>query len=461
VNATLEAVGERHGQPTAAVVTSDGATWSWPDLFAQFAPAIHSFARSRGASSPDDVVQDVFATAVERFPTFSGDSSGLRSFLFTLAYRRVADDHRVRYRRQEQLVADHEPNAEVTVGLEDSITELETASEAMKALEVLGERERRVIEMRIIDEASPAEVADALGLSNGNVRVIQARALMKVRKYLETRSGALPSFGLAFTFLKGLRSEFPSRGGLAEWIETIQAESMRGTANAAAAGAGSAIAAGSGATASVGAIAGSVLKIGLVVALATVTAVDVETSADDPTAQVVPRAEAAAAVVPVVGGTERADTAEPPSVAAAPTPSIGVAPVVPPRADSVTPSASEGQSTAVADDDPAGPESEPAAPGSPVETVAEPVVGGVVDPVIEDVGNTVENVVSGVVDTVDTVVDDVIQPVIDTVVDVVEETVDTVGSTVDDTVGTLVELVDETTDTVDSLVGGITSGLGG
>jgi RNA polymerase sigma-70 factor, ECF subfamily len=439
------------------VVTSDGASWSWPDLFAQFAPAIHSFARSRGASSPDDIVQDVFATAVERFPRFSGDSSGLRSFLFTLAYRRVADEHRVRYRRQEQLVADHEPTAEVSAGVEDSITEMESANEAMQALEILSERERRIIEMRIIEEASPAEVADALGLSNGNVRVIQARALLKIRRYLEGRSGALPSFGLAFTFIKGLRSELSTRGGLGEWIEILHAESVRGTAKTAVAGAGSAIAAGATSTGSVGAIAGSVLKIGLVLALATATTSEIDTS--DQNAQGLPGADEPAAVV--AENATPAGSTEPEAAVDEPTPSSAVAPIAPYRPTIVTPStpATE-QSTEDADS--AGPDTEAADPDgggteSVVGDVVEPVVGGVVEPLVEDVGDTVETVVNDVVDTVDTVAEDVVQPVVATVVDVVDDTPDTV----DDTVDIAVDVVDDTVDTVDTAVGGIVGGLGG
>lgn len=455
VTATLEALGERRSPPSAAVVTSDGATWSWPDLFAQFGPAIHSFARSRGSSSPEDIVQDVFAIAVERFPEFSGDTSGLRSFLFTLAYRRVADDHRSRYRRQEYLVADHEPTAGASVGVDELIIDVESASEAMKALQILGERERRVIEMRIIDEASPAEVAHAMGLSNGNVRVIQARALMKVRKYLEARSGDLPSFGLVLTLLKGLRSELPSHGGVAEWIEMLQSAAMRSITKSAAAGSGSIIAGGAASTVPVGAIAGSVLKVGLVVALATAAAVDVEVNVER-TAAPSPHATGADAVVPVVDNTEQVISPKPSAVVEEPF--IKPPPVAGNQPGEDAPSEPRRvPSAADVDEAPTGPGtltdplSNPDAggEGSSVGGALEPVVKGVVDPTVE----TVESVVEDVADTVDTVVDEVVQPV----VDVVGDTVDPVG----DTVGDVEEVVVDTTGTVESVVDEITIGLDG
>ena len=443
MTATLEALGERRGQPTTAVVTSDGAIWSWPELFAYFAPAIHSFARSRGVSSPEDIVQDVFTTAVERFPRFEGDSSGLRSFLFTLAYRRIADEHRTTHRRPEQLVADHAPTPDQSPGIEDSVADIESAREAMEALDILNERERRVIEMRIIDEASPAEVAGVLGLSNGNVRVIQARALMKIRKHLASKSGSMPSIGLVFAFGRGLRSERPLDSTLAAWAEMVQSDSTRDSAKAAAAGGGSAIAAG---TASIATVSGTVLKVGLVFALATASTSAVEAGAPDRRAAL----QVPAVAPSVVNAAEDAAPAGfsvPSAIVDAPTPDLEIAPVAPGRPNLAPPSKAVGVDPATGIDQ------------TPSKVVAErsdegdgPIVGDVVEPLVDDVTDSVDDVVNGVVDTVDTVVEDVVEPVVATVVKVVDDTTDTVTNVVNDTTDTVTNVVNDTTDTVTNVV---------
>lgn len=433
------------------MVTSDGAAWSWPELFDHFAPAIHSFARSRGVSSPEDIVQDVFTAAVQRFPRFEGDSSGLRSFLFTLAYRRIADEHRSSYRRPEKLVAHHVPTADEGVGIEDSVTEVESAREAMAALDILNQRERRVIEMRIIDEASPAEVAASMGLSNGNVRVIQARALMKIRKYLESESGSMPSIGLVFAIARSLRTTLPADGGLAAWMDLIHAESTRDPSRVAAAGAGSAIAAGSASTTT---IAGAVFKVGLVVALATAStsAVEVEAVAGRAGSQVPARA---ASVVPLEENTKPVGFTVPSAVVDAPNFDSGIEPMAPNRPDLVPPSEPVGvqpsterdqaEEDSVAED--------PEAGGDPDgDAGTEMIANDVVQSPVDAVADTVDEVVNGLVEAVDTVVEDVVVPVVDAVVDVVDDTVTTVTDTVIDTVDTVAGVVDDTVDTVTDVV---------
>ncbi|HEX6286966.1 MAG TPA: sigma-70 family RNA polymerase sigma factor, partial [Acidimicrobiia bacterium] len=187
----ISTIGDRaeeaaRGSGNLALAISDGTQLSWSEMFDEFAPALTSYARSRGVREAEDLVQDVFVAAFKQLPGFVGDRSGLRSLLFTIAYRRIADHHRQRYRRRETLVADHPPRADPGPTVEQIVTLGDTAGRAVQALALLSDRERRVMEMRIFEEDSPANVGRALGLSSGNVRVIQARALAKIRKHLRS-----------------------------------------------------------------------------------------------------------------------------------------------------------------------------------------------------------------------------------------------------------------------------------
>jgi len=212
-----------------ALVTSDGSVLSWEEVFDQYAPALTFYARSRGVREPEDLVQDVFVAAFKQSPGFVGDRSGLRSLLYTIAYRRIADHHRRCYRRPETLVAEHSPRPDPGPSVEQIVGLGEAAGQAMQAFTVLSERERRVIQMRIFEEDSPADVGKALGLSSGNVRVIQARALVKIRKHLKSLGDggfALPMFTFgAFTdSFRYLRGELPADGPLGRWIEELRSD---------------------------------------------------------------------------------------------------------------------------------------------------------------------------------------------------------------------------------------------
>jgi hypothetical protein len=61
------------------------------------------------------------------------------------------------------------------------------ARAARAEMESLGETARTVMEMCDVDGFTPIEVAEAIGLTNGNVRVILHRARATVRQRLEER----------------------------------------------------------------------------------------------------------------------------------------------------------------------------------------------------------------------------------------------------------------------------------
>ena len=175
------------------MTTSDHRRWTWADLVTEFQSAITAFARSRGVREADDVAQEVMSAAVERLGDFHGTPEQLRSFMFSIAHRRIADRHRRFYRSGELLSEDagvDTPDSDA-VGHDDTASEpvlaAETTSEAFAALGRLDGRSQLVLAMRIIEERPVAEVAERLGLSEANVRVIQSRALERIRTDLERR----------------------------------------------------------------------------------------------------------------------------------------------------------------------------------------------------------------------------------------------------------------------------------
>lgn len=209
------------------MTTTDGVAWTWTDLVREFEPAIAAYSRSRGIREPDDVVQDVLVTAVRTLDDFDGDTEKLRSWLFMLAHRRIADRHRQFYRSPLILVRDHEPTPADDDGVDVELLRSEAVADAMAAFDILDERQRSVLHRRIIDERSPREVADELGLSPGNVRVIQSRALARVRRHLENRSRTRERTAAGVMVLvaavRDLGSTLPRDGLVGAWIDQVRA----------------------------------------------------------------------------------------------------------------------------------------------------------------------------------------------------------------------------------------------
>lgn len=211
--------------PCGPLVLSDGTEMTWGEVFAEFSPALASYARSRGIREPEDLVQDVFVAAVDRDIEFRGDLAGLRSLLFTIAFRRIADEHRRWYRNRETLVPEHSPHPDPGPTVEEVVHVRETTGEAMEAFAALSERERRVLRMRFFEDVSPREVGKALGLSSGNVRVIQARALVKIRAYLRRMTGeSIPAIaiGVPVDFVRFLHAGPSDTGVVGTWLTEMR-----------------------------------------------------------------------------------------------------------------------------------------------------------------------------------------------------------------------------------------------
>lgn len=167
----------------------DPAAWDY--IYHRFGPALTRYAASRGVPDPEDVTQDVMCAAAARIDRFAGGEDDLRSWLFTIAYRRCADHHRRRHRRPEVTTERPPEHVQPHEGADADMWAAGEGREAFAALDILTQRERDVVTLRIIGELGTGDVADMLGLSTVNVRVIQSRALAKLRRHLEGNGGFL------------------------------------------------------------------------------------------------------------------------------------------------------------------------------------------------------------------------------------------------------------------------------
>lgn len=163
-----------------------GSNSAWHKIVELLGPSIRGFARARGVSEPDELTQDVFLDAARSIGGFHGDWAGFRSWIFTIAYRRIADHHR-RNARRPRLIFDDRAALRMPGGRrpEEEAVQRETTDELLAALHNLSQIERDVVLLRVIGELSSDEVAAVVGKSPGNVRVIQNRALSRMRKNLE------------------------------------------------------------------------------------------------------------------------------------------------------------------------------------------------------------------------------------------------------------------------------------
>src|SRR5262245_47987093 len=71
-----------------------GAPWAFERIFTVLSPIVHGYLRMQGAHEPEDLTSEVFVAVLRNLDTFRGDEGGFRSWVFTIAHRRLIDERR-------------------------------------------------------------------------------------------------------------------------------------------------------------------------------------------------------------------------------------------------------------------------------------------------------------------------------------------------------------------------------
>ena len=156
-------------------------------IFDLYSSALYRYAL-RLCSDPvmaDHIVGDVFAKLLDQLALGNGPQANLRSYLYEITYHRIIDEARYSRRRVSLEAATWLPlDANPTPGLEDRIL----FKQILPAIHhKLNEDQRNVIILRFLEEFSIRETATILGKKEDHVRVIQNRAIAKLRRSLENQ----------------------------------------------------------------------------------------------------------------------------------------------------------------------------------------------------------------------------------------------------------------------------------
>ncbi len=164
----------------------------WTRLVALYQPFVERFIRLDATMADDaaDICQNVLRKLVENIPDFRRERDGsFRAWLRTITVNEVNYYWRRRYRDADLGFGDHSALAEA---LQDPRSELsrqwdrEHASHVLQRLQELVAPEFslnswRAFRMRVFEEKSTAEVAEALGISKNAVDIAKSRVLARLR----------------------------------------------------------------------------------------------------------------------------------------------------------------------------------------------------------------------------------------------------------------------------------------
>jgi RNA polymerase sigma factor (sigma-70 family) len=168
----------------------DGAPWALERMFTALAPAVTGYLRVQGSAEPEDLTSEAFVAILRNLHTFQGDEPGFRSWVFTIAHRRLLDERRRRGRRPlpEPLTATVAAAARESSAADDveGAIDRSLGAERVRALcDRLVPDQRDVLLMRLLGDLSIEQIAGMLGKSKGAVKALQRRGLAAVGRLLE------------------------------------------------------------------------------------------------------------------------------------------------------------------------------------------------------------------------------------------------------------------------------------
>jgi RNA polymerase sigma factor (sigma-70 family) len=162
-----------------------GAEWAWTALYREHAPLVLRYLRARGARDAEGLLSAVFLDVVKALVRFEGGAEEFRAWLFTIAHRRLVDEHRRHGRRLDdpvspEALADVAPHGDA----EEEAARSLSHADACRMLDCLTDIQRDVVLLRILAGLSIAETARVLGKREGAVKALQNRALQALERRL-------------------------------------------------------------------------------------------------------------------------------------------------------------------------------------------------------------------------------------------------------------------------------------
>ncbi len=167
--------------------TSQSNTISFEEFYEKYSSEIlfYLIKKTGNKEAAEDLASEAFLYCYEHFDSYDPNKSAISTWLYLVVNSRLKNYYRnqketVDLSELEEFLFDDQPDLNKAVYLEEMRNTLAVA------IKSLSEMQQKVIIMRFFGHREFDEIAQELGTSSGNVRVIQTRALSKLCKECQT-----------------------------------------------------------------------------------------------------------------------------------------------------------------------------------------------------------------------------------------------------------------------------------
>ncbi len=152
-------------------------------IYLNYYGKVSAYVRKRvfDTDEAEDVVSSVFLRVYERFDSFDPARASLSTWIYTITHNAVVDYYRTR--RIHTEYADY-MDAELCELIDESDANDALLEQLADALEKLKEKERDLIVLHYYKEYTLKKIAEMMGMSYINAKVLHAKALARLREFM-------------------------------------------------------------------------------------------------------------------------------------------------------------------------------------------------------------------------------------------------------------------------------------
>ena len=179
---------DAHGERAIVDAARAGDEAALAELYNLYFPRVYRYiiARMGNPYDAEDLTEEVFLRVLDAIERFQWREAPFSAWLFRIAHNAV-----ISQRRKEGARGRSSPLSDAlpmnSQGPDEMVENRIILNEVMRTAETLPEAQRRVIGLRFAAGLTVAETAQAMGKGEGNVKVIQHKAIAKLREILVQR----------------------------------------------------------------------------------------------------------------------------------------------------------------------------------------------------------------------------------------------------------------------------------
>jgi RNA polymerase sigma-70 factor (ECF subfamily) len=156
-------------------------------VYRAFAPTVTGFLRAKGVSDAEGTTSEVFLAVLPRLAGLTGGRDGLRTLIFSVAHARMVDAQRAHARRGVTESYDPARDPRVSESAEDDALDALATEQVCELLAELPTAQRDALALRVVADLSINEIATITGRSDGAVKQLMHRGLVRLRAALAER----------------------------------------------------------------------------------------------------------------------------------------------------------------------------------------------------------------------------------------------------------------------------------